>query len=75
MECSSFTIKQSADSKPINMFIVYRPPDTSVINFLEDLATVLEDNIKHTGEIIILGTIILKSMMTNAWILSISVTF
>ena len=55
MECSSFTIKQSADSKPINMFVVYRPPDTSVITFLEDLATVLEDNINHTGEIILLG--------------------
>ena len=55
MECSSFTIKQSADSKPINMFTVYRPLDTSVINFLEDLATVLEDNINHTGEIILLG--------------------
>ena len=39
MECSSFTIKQSADSKPINMFIVYRSLDTSVINFLEDLVT------------------------------------
>ena len=55
MECSSFTIKQSADSKPINMFLVYRPLDTSVINFLEDLAIVLEDNIIHTGEIILLG--------------------
>ena len=37
------------------MFLVYRPPDTSVINFLKDLAIVLEDNIIHTGEIILLG--------------------
>ena len=60
MECSSFTIKQSADSKLINMFIVYRPLDTSVINFLEDLATVVEDNINHTGEIILLGNYNIK---------------
>ena len=59
MECSSFTIKQSADSELINMFVVYRPPDTSVINFL-DLATVLEDNINHTGEIILLGNYNIK---------------
>ena len=53
MELSSFTI--SAGNRQINLITTYRPPDTNVLEFCNELANLLETNINLSGELILLG--------------------
>ena len=53
MESSSFII--STGNRLINLIPIYRPPDTNVLEFCNELANLLETNINSSGELTLLG--------------------
>ena len=52
MESSCFSI--STGNRLINLITIYRPPDSNVLEFCNELAKLLETNINLSGEIILL---------------------
>ena len=53
MECTDFSIK--LPSKTIHLWLIYRPPDGSVLQFCQELTTYLEQNINTTGDTLLMG--------------------
>ena len=53
MELSCFSI--SAGNRLINLITIYRPPDSNVLEFCNELDKLLETNINSSGELILLG--------------------
>ena len=53
MELSCFSI--STGNKLINLITIYRPPDSNVLEFCNELTKLLETNINLSGELILLG--------------------
>ena len=53
MESSSFII--STGNRQINLITIYRPPNTNVLEFSNELANLLEININSRGELRLLG--------------------
>ena len=53
MESSSFFI--STGNKQLNLTAIYRPPNTNVLEFCNDLASLLETNINSSSELLLLG--------------------
>ena len=53
MELSSFII--STGNKQLNLTAIYRPPNTNVIEFCSELASLLENNINSSSELLLLG--------------------
>ena len=53
MESSSFII--NTGNRQINLITIYRPPNTNVLEFCNELANLLETNINLSGELILLG--------------------
>ena len=53
MELSCFSI--STGNRLINLITIYRPPDSNVLEFCNELAKLLETNINLSGELILLG--------------------
>ena len=53
MECVDFNL--NLDRHNILLAIIYRPPDTSVLQFANELAAYMERNINTAGEQIIVG--------------------
>ena len=58
MECADFKIKGSTHTT--NLSLIYRPPETSIIQFVEDLTTHMEQNITEPGHNIYLGDFNIK---------------
>ena len=54
MECADFFIPCLLTTI-INLCIIYQPPDTSVLDFCNDLTDYFEKNITSPGEKIIVG--------------------
>ena len=52
MESSSFII--STSNRQINLITIYRPPDTKVLEFCNEFASLLKTNINSSGELILL---------------------
>ena len=72
MECVDFNL--NLDRHNILLTVMYRPPDTSVLKFANELAVYMERNINITGEQIIVGDInvhINKQDHSNAIVLSV----
>ena len=61
MECVDFSLNLNRYN--ILLAVIYRPPDTSVLQFANELAGYVERNINTTGEQIIVGDF---SMYTSA---------
>ena len=55
MECADFTI--SLPNKTIQLGILYQPPEESILQFCQDLATYMEANINEPGEYVLLGNL------------------
>ena len=53
MESSSFII--SNGNKQLNLTAIYRPPNTNVLEFCNELASLLENNINSISELLLLG--------------------
>ena len=53
MESSSFII--SSSNKQLNLTAIYRPPNTNVLEFCSELASLLENNINSSSELLLLG--------------------
>ena len=53
MESPSFTI--STGNKQFNLTAIYRPPNTNVLEFCNELASLLEKNINSSSELLLLG--------------------
>ena len=53
MECADFNIKLT--SKTIHLRLIYRTPDGNVLQFCQELTTYLEQNIKTTGDTLLMG--------------------
>ena len=53
MEFSCFCI--STGNRLINLITIYRPPDSNVLEFCNELTNLLKTNINSSGEIILLG--------------------
>ena len=53
MELSSFII--STGNKQLNLTAIYRPPNTNVFEFCSELASLLENNINSSSELLLLG--------------------
>ena len=53
MESSCFSI--STGNRLINLITIYRPPDSNVLEFCNELTKLLETNINLSGELILLG--------------------
>ena len=53
MESSSFII--STCKKQLNLTAIYRPPNTNVLKFCSELASLLENNINSSSELLLLG--------------------
>ena len=53
MESTCFSI--NIESKVINLIAIYRPPDSNVLEFCNELANLLESKINPSGELILLG--------------------
>ena len=53
MESSSFII--STGNKQLNLTAIYRPPNTNVLEFCSELASLLENNINSSSELLLLG--------------------
>ena len=53
MESTCFSI--NTGSKVINLMAIYRPPDSNVLEFCNELANLLESKINSSGELILLG--------------------
>ena len=53
MESSCFSI--STGNRLINLITIYRPPDSNVLEFSNELTNLLETNINSSGELILLG--------------------
>ena len=53
MESSSFII--STGTKQLNLTAIYRPPSTNVFEFCSELASLLENNINSSSELLLLG--------------------
>ena len=71
MECVDFSL--NLDRYNILLALIYRPPDSSVLQFANELAAYMEKNINTTGEQIIVGDLnvcINKQDEGNAIILS-----
>ena len=71
MECVDFSL--NLDRCNILLAVIYRPPDSSVLQFANELAAYMEKNINTTGEQIIVGDLnvhINKQDEGNAIILS-----
>ena len=71
MECVDFNLNLNRHN--ILLAVIYRPPDTSVLKFANELAVYMERNINTTGEQIIVGDFnvhINKQDDSNAIILS-----
>ena len=70
MECVDFNL--NLDRHNILLAVIYRPTDTSVLQFANELAAFMERNINTTREQIIVGdfNIHIKKQDDNAIILS-----
>ena len=44
MECVIFEVAPSVSEADKHLIVIYRPPDTNVINFLKDLTTTIKGN-------------------------------
>ena len=53
MESTCFIV--NTENWLINLIIIYRPPDSNVFEFCNELTNVLETNINSSGELILLG--------------------
>ena len=53
MESTCFSINTGC--KVINLIVIYRPPDSDVLEFCNELANLLESKINSSGELILLG--------------------
>ena len=53
MECADFII--SLPNKNIQLGLLYWPPEESILQFCQDLATYMEVNINELGECVLLG--------------------
>ena len=53
MESTCFSI--ITGNRLINLITIYRPPDSNVLEFCNDLANLLESNINSSSELILLG--------------------
>ena len=53
MELSLFII--SIGNKLLNLIAIYRPPNTNVLEFCKELASLLETNINSSSELLLLG--------------------
>ena len=52
MESSSFII--STGNKQLNLTAIYRPPNTNILQFCNELASLLENNINSSSELLLL---------------------
>ena len=55
MECVIFKVAPSVSEADKHHIVIYKPPDTSVINFLKDLTNTMEEMEMQSGDIIFLG--------------------
>ena len=55
MECADFLL--DFQNMLVNLCVIYRPPDTSIAAFCEDLTDYQERNVTSTGRMIIVGDI------------------
>ena len=53
MECSSFSVDLPMST--INLSVMYRPPNSSVLGFAMDFLDLLENNINENGGLLLLG--------------------
>ena len=58
MECTDFSVKLPGLS--INLAVIYRPPDRSVLQFAMDILEYMEMNVNTTGNIILTGDLNIK---------------
>ena len=55
MECVDFLLNYQ--NMLVNLYVIYRPPDTSIAAFCEDLTDYQERNVTSPGRMIIVGDI------------------
>ena len=55
MECADFLL--NFQNMLVNLCVIYRPPDTSIVTFYEDLTDHQERNVTSPGRMIIIGDI------------------
>ena len=53
MECSSFSVDLPVST--INLSVIYRPPNSSILAFAMDFLDLLENNINESGRLLLLG--------------------
>ena len=58
MECTDFSVKLPGLS--INLAVIYRPPERSVLQFAMDMLEYMEMNVNTTGNIILTGDFNIK---------------
>ena len=58
MECTDFSVKLPGLS--INLAVIYRPPERSVLQFMMDILEYMEMNVNTTGNIILTGDFNIK---------------
>ena len=62
MECSDFAV--SLPGLSLNMAVIYRPPDKSVLSFVNDFLDYMERNINSTGKLLLTGDFNIHVNMT-----------
>ena len=60
MECSSFSVDLHMST--INLSVIYRPPNSSILAFPMDFLDLLENNINQNGRLLLLGVICTLSL-------------
>ena len=60
MECSDFKLHIGKQKSPVNLAVLYKPPNTSILQFTLDLAQYLESSITDHGEHILCGDFNIK---------------
>ena len=71
MKCVDFTV--SLPGLSLNLAVIYRPPDKSVISFANEFLDYMERNINSTGKLLITGNFNihekgLESLDTNTFL-------
>ena len=66
MESTNFKIiKKKSKDKKIHLAVIYRPPDSSIIQFANELVGFMEENIHNMGNLLLIGNINIKINIEN----------
>ena len=58
MECTNFRVSLPGPS--LNMAVIFHPPDTSVLSFVDQLTDYMEWNVDQPGKMLLLGDFSIK---------------